>query len=134
MAWRERYPSPSHAVTAPPSPPVIAIGINGIAVTDNEGNCVMCVGGDFDYIGLLVDIASTSELMANALTWSGLWEGRVRGFRGDPRRRWMMLRNLMLGTSKAPVLNDLPLWELAEVLLGRRRVEFGVNDDDYLRG
>ena len=32
------------------------------------------------------------------------------------------------------VLNDLPLWELSEVLLERRRVEFGGNDDDHLRG
>ena len=42
--------------------------------------------------------------------------------------------DLMLGPSEAPVLNDLPLWELTKVLLERRRVEFGVNDNNHLRG
>ena len=46
----------------------------------------------------------------------------------------MVLWDLMLGPGEAPVLNDLPLWELAEVLLERRRVEFGGNDDDHPRG
>ena len=42
-----------------------------------------------------------------------------------------------LGTEyfgKSPLLNDLPLWELSEVLLKRRRMEFGGNDNDHLRG
>ena len=46
----------------------------------------------------------------------------------------MVLWDLMLGPGEAPVLNDLPLWELAEVLLDRRWVEFGGNDDDHPRG
>ena len=45
-----------------------------------------------------------------------------------------MLRDLLLGPGEVPVLNEIPHWELAKVLLGRRRVEFGVNDDDYIRG
>ena len=44
------------------------------------------------------------------------------------------MRDLMIGTDKAPVLNDLPLWYLVEVPLERRRVEFGGNDDNHLRG
>ena len=44
-----------------------------------------------------------------------------------------MLRDLILGPGEAPVLNDPPLWYLAEVLLNSRRVEFGGNDDDHLR-
>ena len=46
----------------------------------------------------------------------------------------MVLRDLLLGPGEAPVLNDLPLWDLAEVLPERRRVEFSGNDDDHLRG
>ena len=46
----------------------------------------------------------------------------------------MVLWDLMLGPGAAPVLNDLPLLELAEVLLEIRRVEFGGNDDGHLRG
>ena len=45
-----------------------------------------------------------------------------------------MLREPIIGTGKSPVLNDLPLWDLAEVLLERRRVYFGGNDDNHLRG
>ena len=59
---------------------------------------------------------------------------RGRGFGGDPHGRWMVLWDLMLGPGEDPVLNDLPLWELADVLLERRRVEFSGNDDDHLRG
>ena len=40
----------------------------------------------------------------------------------------------MLGSGKAPVSYDLPLWELSDVLLDRRRVQFGGNDDDRLIG
>ena len=40
----------------------------------------------------------------------------------------------MLGPSEAPLLNELPLWYLEEVLLEGRRVDFGGNDDDHLRG
>ena len=46
----------------------------------------------------------------------------------------MVLREPILGTGEAPVLNDLPLWDLEEVLLKMRRVDLGVNDDDHLRG
>ena len=84
-------------------------------------------------VGLLAAIASTSVLTADAVPWSDLREGRGRGFGGDPHGRWMVLWDLMLGPSEAPVLKYLPLWDLAEVLLERRRVEFGGNDDDNLR-
>ena len=46
---------------------------------------------------LLAAISSTLALTADAVQWSGLREGRERGFRGDPRGRWMVLRDLMLG-------------------------------------
>ena len=46
----------------------------------------------------------------------------------------MVLWDLMLGPGEAPVSNDLPLWDLEEVLLERRRVELGGNDGDHLRG
>ena len=72
------------------------------------------LGGD---IGLLEKITSTSTLAADSMPWSGLQEGRGRGIRGDPHGRWMVLWDLMLGTGKALVLNDLHLWVLAEVLL-----------------
>ena len=47
---------------------------------------------------------------------------------------WMVMWDLMLGTGEAPVCNDLLLWDLAELLLYRRRVEFNGNDDEHLRG
>ena len=87
-----------------------------------------------DDVGLLAVIAPTSALTADAVPWSGLREGRGRGFGGDPHGRRMVLLDLMLGPGEAPVLNDLPLWDLVEVLLERRRVEFGGNNDDHLRG
>ena len=40
----------------------------------------------------------------------------------------------MLGPGEAPVLNDLHLWDLSEVLIKRRRVELGGNDDDHIGG
>ena len=92
-----------------------------------------CVGG-FDDVGLLAAIASTSALTADAVPWLGIWGGRGCGFGGDPCGRGMVLRDLMIGTGKAPVLNDLPLWDMAEVLLERKRVEFSGNDDRNLRG
>ena len=57
-----------------------------------EGGC-----GDFDDVGLLAAIASTSALTADAVPWSSLREGRGQGYGGDPRGRWMVLRDLMLG-------------------------------------
>ena len=85
-------------------------------------------------VGLMAAIASVSVLTADNVPWSDLREGRGWGFGGDPHIRWMVLWDLMLGQGEAPVLNDLPLWELAEVLLERRRVEFGGNGDDHLKG
>ena len=35
---------------------------------------------------------------------------------------------------RGPVLNYLPLWDLVDVLIKSRRVEFGGNDDGNLRG
>ena len=32
------------------------------------------------------------------------------------------------------MLYDLPLWDLEDILIERRRVKFGGNDDDHLRG
>ena len=58
------------------------------------------------------------------MLWSGLREGRGRGFGGYPRGSWMVLRDLLLGTGEAPT----------EVLLKRMRVEFVGNDDDHIRG
>ena len=46
----------------------------------------------------------------------------------------MLLWDLMIGPDEAPVVNELPLWDMSEVLLGRRRVEFRGNDDDHPRG
>ena len=40
----------------------------------------------------------------------------------------------MLGPRKTLVLNDLNLWDLAEVILERRRVEFSGHDDEHIRG
>ena len=74
-----------------------------------------------------------SVLTADAVPWAGLQEGRGRGFGGDPHGRWMMLWDLMIEPGKSAVFNDLPLWELAEVLLKKKSVEFGGNDDDHLR-
>ena len=79
-------------------------------------------------IGLLVSILSTSALTVDAVLCSGIWKGRGWGFRGGTHNRWMLLWDLILGPGKSPLLNDLTLWELAEVLLNRRRVEFGGND------
>ena len=45
-------------------------------------SCV-CVCVDFDDLGLLAEIASMLALMADAVPWSGLREGRGRGFGGD---------------------------------------------------
>ena len=45
-----------------------------------------------------------------------------------------MLWDLMLVSGESPVLNDLTLWELVEVLLENSRVELGGNDVDHLRG
>ena len=73
-----------------------------------------------------------SALTADAVLWSGLREGRGRVFGGDPHGRWMVLWDLMLGPGDAPVLNGLPLWEMTEVLLESRRVEFDGNDDDHI--
>ena len=102
---------------------------------DDEGNCV--VGGCWSFagVGLLAAIAPTLALTADDVPLSGLREGRGRGFGDEPRGRWMVLRDLLLGPGpgEAPVLNDLPLWELVEVLLERRIVEFGDNDDDHHR-
>ena len=39
----------------------------------------------------------------------------------------------MLGPGDSLVLNKLPLWELVKVLLERRSVDFGGNDDDNLK-
>ena len=101
-----------------------------MAVADDEGNFVVG-GGD---VGLLAAIASMSTLTYYAVLWSGIQEERGQGFGVDPHRRWMVLWDLMLGPRESPVLNDLHLWYLAEVLLKRRRVEFGGNDDSHLRG
>ena len=40
----------------------------------------------------------------------------------------------MLGPGKAMVLNDLYLWDMSEVPLESRRVEFGSNDNEIIRG
>ena len=45
-----------------------------------------------------------------------------------------MLRDLFLRPSEVHVLNDVTLWELTEVLLYRRRVDFGGNDDNHIEG
>ena len=90
--------------------------------------------GEFDDIGMLEAIASTLELMANAVLWSGLREGRRQGFGVDLCGKSMVLRDPILGPSESPVLNDRPLWDLAEVLLKRRRVEFGGSEDGHIRG
>ena len=84
----------------------------------------MCRGrcGGFDDVELLSDIASTSALTSDAVLWSGPQQGRGKGFGGDPHGRWMVLRDLIIGPSEALVLNDLPLWELVEVLLDMSRV------------
>ena len=83
-----------------------------MAFTYNKSNCVMGGCGDFDDAGLIVSIASTLALTADDVLWSGLREGRVRGFGGDTCSRCMVLRDLIIGPVEAPVLNDLPLWEL----------------------
>ena len=44
-----------------------------------------------------------------------------------------MLREPIIGTSEVPVLNDLTLWYLEEVLIEMRRVDFGVNNDNHIR-
>ena len=64
-----------------------------------KGGC-----GDFDDVGMLAVIASTSALTADAVPWSGLWEGKGRGFGDDPRGRWMVMKDLMLGPGEALVL------------------------------
>ena len=91
---------------------------------------ILSWGGD---IGLLASILSTLALRADSLTWSALQERRGRGFGGGPHDSRMVLWDLMIGPCEAPVLNDLPLWEVAEVLLERRRLEFGGNGDNHLR-
>ena len=91
-------------------------------------------GREFDDVGLLAAIASVSLLTADAVPWSGIQKGRGWGFGSDPQGRWMVLWDLMIGPDKAPFLNDLPLWDLSEVLLESRRVEFGGNNNDHLRG
>ena len=63
-----------------------------------------------DDVGLLAANASTSALTADAVPWSGLREGRGRGFGGDPCGRSMVMRDLMLGPGEATVLYDLTLW------------------------
>ena len=45
----------------------------------------------------------------------------------------MVLIDLMITPGDAPVFNDLPFSELAEVLLERIMVDFGGNDDNHLR-
>ena len=45
----------------------------------------------------------------------------------------MVLWDIMIGPYESPVLNNLPLWDLAEVLIERRRVDFNGNDDKYLK-
>ena len=101
-----------------------------MAVVEDEG-FFFVGGGD---VGPLAAIVSTLALMDDDVLWSGLQEGKGRGFQGDSHGRWLVLWDLMLGPSEAPVLNELTLWDLKEVLLERRRVEFCVNDDDRLRG
>ena len=44
-------------------------------------------GEDFGDVGIMTAIESTLELTDDAVPWSGLREGRGRGFRGDPRGR-----------------------------------------------
>ena len=46
----------------------------------------------------------------------------------------MVIRYLIIGPSKGPVLNKLPLWKLEKVLLKRRILESGGDDDDHIRG
>ena len=48
-------------------------------------------GREFDDVGLLAAIASALALTADTMPWSGLQEGRGRGFGGDPHGRWMVL-------------------------------------------
>ena len=45
-----------------------------------------------------------------------------------------MLWDIMLEPGESPVLNDMTLWELAEVMIKSRRVEFGGNDDSHPKG
>ena len=40
----------------------------------------------------------------------------------------------MIGTGEAPVLNDLPLWDMEEAMIERGGVDFGDNAEDHLRG
>ena len=54
----------------------------------------VCV--DFNGIGLLATILYTPALTADAMPWSCLPKGRRRGFGGDPRERWVVLRGLIL--------------------------------------
>ena len=127
-------PTPRHILAASHSPPLIVVGKKGTADADDKGNCVLGVWGDFDDIGLLANIASTVALTAGAVAWSGLREGRGRGFGENPCDRCMVLRDLLIGPSEASVLDHLPIWELVEVILDGRRAESGGNDDDHLRG
>ena len=94
----------------------------------------MGVCGDFDDVGMLASITSMLALTDDSVTWSGLEEVRGWGFGGDPCGRWMLLRNLIIGPGEAPVLNYLPLLDLLEVLLQRRRVESSGKYDNQLRG
>ena len=110
-------PPPSHTLEAPPSHPVIAMVKKGMPVADDKINFVRGGCGEFDDVGLLVAIAYTSVLTPDAVLWAGIREGRGRGFGGDQRGRWMVLRELFLGTSEALVLNEILLWELVEVLI-----------------
>ena len=77
---------------------------------------------------------STFSFTSDAVPWSSIQEGRGQRFRGDPRGRWMVLREQMIGPGEAMLLNDLYLWDLTEVLLESRRVDFGDNDGGHLRG
>ena len=76
-----------------------------------------CVEGFNLILTTMTNIVSSSALTADAVTWSGLWEGMGRGFGGYPHGRWMMLWDLILGPVEALVLNDPSLWELEDLLL-----------------
>ena len=105
----------------------------GLSSRSPSSSAILSWGGGGD-IGLLAAIASTLALTDDAVLWSGLREVRGHGFGGDPHSRWVVLWDLILRPGEALVLNDLPLWDLAEVLLKRRRVDFCGNDDNHPRG
>ena len=133
------------AVEAAPSPEIAAS--DGVAGGDDDDATLMMLsregsdGGSSSEIlswgceiGLLAAIASTLALTSDAVSWSGLREVRGELFGGDPHGGWVVLWDLILRPVEAPFLNDPVLWDLAEVLLERRRLESCGNDDDHLRG